>query len=86
MGHPMFFLDAENDDSRLTPPVTRHTYSLDGHDTAQLEQRLTHLKRALQLRGGTVTSVERRVLRTGRPRAIVRYELPAAPMTQSPAA
>src|SRR5690606_12190283 len=27
MGHPMFFLDAENDDSRFGPAVTRHTYS-----------------------------------------------------------
>jgi hypothetical protein len=86
MGHPMFFLDAENDDSRFAPAVTRHTYSLDGLDTVQLEQRLSHLERALSLRGGKVTSIKRRVLNTGRPQAIVRYELPALPMSQSPAA
>ncbi len=86
MRHPMFFLDAENDDSRLGPEVTRHTYSLDGADPLQLEHRLSHLERALSLRGGKVTSVKRRMLRSGRPQAIVRYELPTTRVSREPAA
>lgn len=86
MGHPMFFLDAENDDSRFRPAVTRHTYSLDADDAVHLEQRLSHLERALSLRGGKVTSVKRRVLNSGRPQAIVRYELPMLSQSHDPAA
>jgi len=82
----MFFLDAENDDSRFGPAVTRHTYSLDASDTVHLEQRLSHLERALSLRGGKVTSIKRRVLSSGRPQAIVRYELPMLQQSQEPAA
>jgi hypothetical protein len=86
MGYPMFFLDAENDDSRFLPAVTRHTYNVDGMDAVQLELRLSHLERALSLRGGKVTSIKRRVPNTGRPQAVVRYELPTTQLAREPAA
>lgn len=85
MGWPMFF-EAENDDSRIDNAVTCHTYSVDGADPIQLEERLTRLERALSLRGGKVTSVKHRIRRDGRPLATVRYELPAWRQSHEPAA
>lgn len=85
MGWPMFF-EAENDDAPIATSVICHTYSLDGADTMQLEERLSRLERALSLRGGKVTSVKHRVRRDGRPLATVRYELPAWRRSHEPAA
>ncbi len=56
--------------------ITQHTYSVDAADPAHLERRLSYLERALTLRGGKLTSIKRRVHRSGRPQAIVRYEVP----------
>lgn len=58
--------------------VIRYTYSLEGDDAVQLERRLLSLKSALAVRGGHLTSVQRRPQRGGRSRAIVRYEVPTS--------
>lgn len=71
-------VDARNADTFSGTPqtITQHTYSVDGADPAHLEQRLSYLERALARRGGRLTSVKRRLNRSGRHQAIVHYEVP----------
>ncbi len=69
--------------SRAFNSITHHTYNLDGADPAHLEQRLSYLERALTLRGGRLTSVKRRLHRSGRHEAIVRYEVPVGTLERA---
>lgn len=79
MGCPMFFeARHETNHAGSRPPITCHTYNVDGTDPAHLEKRLSHLERALAIRGGRVTSVKRRTRSNGRAEAIVRYEVPTS--------